>query len=285
MAPPEVEDHAATMHEQHNREHDVQENGDSNVAGVNLDLTVPDTARIMDYWLGGSHHFEVDREAARKIERMTPIAPHWAKIQRQFLGRALRYLWDEVGLRHYVVGGAGLPTCGNAHEVLPEAHVLYMDINPVTVAYGKNILGASSRVRYIQHDARFLDTLKPDDIDPLFHGERRIGIVFVGFSYFYPDEVLTEALHRVHAWAAVGSHLILTSLGEDSVKYAAPSVDAYRRMGFPLFPRSQDATRAILPPWELTEHGVTAASHWGLRDVTEPVPPVYFYGCVARKRA
>ncbi len=260
-------------------------NGEGNAFGLNLDLTTPDTARMMDYWLGGNHHFEVDREMARKIEKMTPIAPHWAKIQRQFLARALRFLWEEVGLIDFIVAGAGLPTCGNAHEVLPEANVLYMDINPVTVAYGRNILGDSPKARYIQHDARLIHELRSEDIDPLFKGNRTLAIIYIGFSYFLPDEVLKEALRRCHDWVAPGSHLALTSLGEDSLKYAAPSVEAYHRMGFPLFPRSIAATEAVLPPWRLTEHGVAAASHWGLKDVTEPVPPIYFYGCVAEKTA
>ncbi|MGW3825250.1 SAM-dependent methyltransferase, partial [Streptomyces sp. NPDC005071] len=39
-----------------------------------IDISVPSVSRMYDFYLGGSHNFEVDREAARKaMEFMTPL--------------------------------------------------------------------------------------------------------------------------------------------------------------------------------------------------------------------
>jgi hypothetical protein len=251
--------------------------------GLNLDLTVPDTARMMDFWLGGSHHFEVDRAMARNIEKLTPLAASWVRAQRQFLRRVSAYLHREFHHSCFLVAGSGLPTCGNVHEVIPDAHVLYTDYNPVTVAYGRYILGDNPRVRYLNHDARQIHRIDPAEIESLFGPSRRMAISFVGFSYFYPDEVLKPVLSQLYEWVAPGSHLAMTAIGEDAPRYAAPSLDAYARMGIPIYPRTRDQLLELLSPWVPTSHGVRAATHWGIDDVTEPFPPVFVYSCLVSR--
>lgn len=250
---------------------------------LNLDLTIPDTARMMDYWLGGTHHFEVDRAMARSIEKMTPLAANWVRAQRQFLRRVVSYLYRELQHTCFLVAGAGLPTCSNVHEVVPEAKVLYTDINPVTVAYGRYILGDNPRVRYLNQDARLLHEVDPGEVQSLFGSSRRVAIIYIGFSYFFPDSVLRQTLSELYDRVAPGSHLAITSLGEDSTRYVAPSVEAYARMGHPLYLRSREQLLELLEPWKSTPHGVRAATHWGIDDATEPFPPVFVYSCLVHK--
>ena len=40
-----------------------------------IDISVPSVSRIYDYYLGGSHNFEVDREAARRAMEFMPGLP------------------------------------------------------------------------------------------------------------------------------------------------------------------------------------------------------------------
>ena len=57
-----------------------------------------------------------------------------ARENRAFLGRAVRYLAAEQGVRQYLDIGTGLPAAGNVHEaaqaVAPESRVVYVDHDP-----------------------------------------------------------------------------------------------------------------------------------------------------------
>lgn len=261
----------------------VKRQSSPNESALNLDLTVPDPARMIDFWLGGNHHFEVDRAMARSIDKLTPLASHWVRLQRQFLRRVVTYLVQELQHTNFLVAGAGLPTCGNVHEVAPECRVIYTDINPVTIAFGRNLLGTNPLVRYVYQDARELHRLAGDEVTGLFGADRRMVVIYVGFSYFFRDHELRETLEALYHWVGPGSHLALTSIGEDAGRYANSSVDAYSRMGYPLYLRSCDQTREAIRPWQVTTQGIRAASHWGLEESLDPAPPVFIHGCLATR--
>src|ERR1700753_2465837 len=82
-----------------------------------LDTTVSHSARIWNYWLGGKGNFAVDREAGDRVEAMLPIIVTQPRVDRAFLGRAVRYLAGEAGIRQFLDIGTGLPTADNTHEV------------------------------------------------------------------------------------------------------------------------------------------------------------------------
>ena len=85
--------------------------------GLRLDTTVSHSARIWNYWLGGKDNFAVDREAGDKVAAMLPSIVVQARADRAFLGRAIRYLAGEEGIRQFLDIGTGLPTADNTHEV------------------------------------------------------------------------------------------------------------------------------------------------------------------------
>lgn len=55
-----------------------------------VDVTIPNTARMYDLWLGGSHNFEVDRRLAEDM----------ARHNRSFLRRAVLFCLDQ-GIRQF----------------------------------------------------------------------------------------------------------------------------------------------------------------------------------------
>jgi S-adenosyl methyltransferase len=99
--------------------------------GVKLDTTVSHSARIWNYWLGGKDNFAVDRQAGDKVAAMLPSIVAQARADRAFLGRAVRYLAGEAGIRHFLDIGTGLPTADNTHQVAqsvaPESRIVYAD--------------------------------------------------------------------------------------------------------------------------------------------------------------
>src|SRR5579871_3144857 len=132
---------------------------------VKLDTTVSHSARIWNYWLGGKDNFAVDREAGDKVAAMLPSIVGQARADRAFLGRAIRYLAGEEGIRQFLDIGTGLPTADNTHEVAqrvaPEARIVYVDHDPVVISHARALLTSSAEgaTDYIDADARDTDTI------------------------------------------------------------------------------------------------------------------------------
>jgi hypothetical protein len=80
-------------------------------------MTSTKLPRFYDYYLGGKNHFAADRETAAKVLRSTPHPRTFARENRAFLGRVVRYLAVEAGIRQFLDIGTGLPTTNNVHEI------------------------------------------------------------------------------------------------------------------------------------------------------------------------
>jgi hypothetical protein len=115
-----------------------------NAAGTGIDITVPHSARIWNYWLGGKDHYEVDRLAGDQFSAIFPGIVDIARADRAFLGRVVRYLTGKVGVRQFLDVGTGLPTADNTHEVAqrvaPESKIVYVDNDPLVLAHARALL-------------------------------------------------------------------------------------------------------------------------------------------------
>jgi hypothetical protein len=85
-----------------------------------VDTRNANVARVYDYWLGGSHNFLADQDAARSLVAVEPNVRAMARANRDFLGRAVRFLAG-AGIRQFLDVGSGIPTERNVHEVAREA--------------------------------------------------------------------------------------------------------------------------------------------------------------------
>jgi hypothetical protein len=111
----------------------------------------PDAGRIYDALLGGKDNFAEDREAAARLIAAIPDIAAGARANREFPGRAVRFLAAEAGVRQFLDIGAGLPTMGNSHavtrEAAPDARVAYVDIDPVVICHAEGLLGKIPEMR------------------------------------------------------------------------------------------------------------------------------------------
>src|SRR5437764_13961493 len=82
-----------------------------------LDTSVAHSGRLWNYLLGGKDNFAADREAAEYALALMPDLVLSARADREFLGRAVRYLAGTAGIRQFLDIGTGLPTANNTHEV------------------------------------------------------------------------------------------------------------------------------------------------------------------------
>src|SRR5229473_2530589 len=115
-----------------------------------VDSAKPHSARMYDYFLGGKNHFAADRAAA-EVLRNSPSVRVAARENRAFLGRAVRYLAAEAGIRQFLDIGTGLPTTNNVHDVAqaaaPSARVVYADYDPLVLAHARALLTSAPEGR------------------------------------------------------------------------------------------------------------------------------------------
>jgi S-adenosyl methyltransferase len=125
-----------------------------------IDTTVLHSARIWNYWLGGSDNFPVDREAGDQYREIFPDILKVARAPRQFLNRSVAYLAGEAGVRQFLDVGAGLPTADNTHQVAqrvaPACRVVYVDHDPMVVRHARDLLTSTPEgaTAYVQADLR-----------------------------------------------------------------------------------------------------------------------------------
>jgi len=129
-----------------------------NPAPGGIDTTRPNVARIYDYLLGGKDNFAVDREAAKQLIAASPDMAGIVRDNRSFIGRAVRFLAEEAGIRQFIDLGGGLPTQTNVHEmaqqVAPDTRVVYIDNDPVVWSHGQALLVHGEQVAMVHADLR-----------------------------------------------------------------------------------------------------------------------------------
>ena len=112
-----------------------------------IDTTVPASARIWNYWLGGKDHCPVDRQAGDGCAQLYPGLPSLARSCRYFTARLIRFLAAETGIRQFLDIGAGLPFQDSTHDIAetaaPGCRVIYADNDPMVMTYARALLNAS----------------------------------------------------------------------------------------------------------------------------------------------
>lgn len=242
----------------------------------------PNTGRILDYWLGGRHHFPIDIVGAREFESVYDGFPAVFKALRGYIGRVSQYI-EQMGIDQFLVLGAGLPTCGNVHEAVPNARVLYTDIDEDNVEIGREILTGNRNVGYGYCDATDMSTLDAEVAAKFIDPARPVGLVFIGATAFMPDEVLREAMHRLYDWAPAGSVLALDFDGE-ALSNHPKALELLARIGASLYMRNPTLIEPLLAPWRLRAPGILPAASWpDPASADTPAKKVFMFGCVVEK--
>jgi O-methyltransferase involved in polyketide biosynthesis len=232
-----------------------------------VDATVPAAARMYDYWLGGHDNFAADRIAALKITEHVPGTPAAARANRRFLGRAVRYLAGEAGIRQFIDLGAGLPTNGNVHQVArqitPDARVVYVDNDPMVVAHAR-ALEPGAGVAVIHADLRDPDAiLAHSATGRLIDFSEPVAILFVSVLHFVPEPDAHAAVAAFAGAAAPGSHLVV-SHGYDNKdpQVAATTTTVYASTASPVTARSREQILAFLDGLDILEPGLVPVQQW-----------------------
>src|SRR4051794_35735458 len=225
-----------------------------------IDTTVSHSARVWDYWLGGKENYPVDRVVGDRIAAMFPDIVEHARMDRAFLGRAVRYLAGEVGIRQFLDIGTGLPTVDNTHEVAqrvaPDSRIVYVDNDPLVLAHARALLtstpeGATS---YIDADVRDPDRILAEAAATLDFG-RPVGLMMLALLHLITDDDEVRAiLDRLVGALAPGSFVALSHACLD-VDVTHTAVKAWNESGtpHPLRARTAAEIEALFDGLELVE--------------------------------
>jgi SAM-dependent methyltransferase len=260
-----------------------------------IDTAKPHSARMYDYFLGGKDNFAADRVTAHKAMESWPAVRTAVRENRTFLGRAVRYLVAEAGIRQFLDIGTGLPSANNVHEVAqdlaPDCRVVYVDNDPIVLAHARALLTSApeGRTAYIHADLHDPDKILGDPVTrDTLDFTRPIALMLVAILHFLPDADDPRRIIRALLDALPsGSYLVASHVTPEHDPDGVLGLErTYRAAGVPTQTRVvDDFADLAFTGLDLVDPGLTLVSEWR-PDSTGPLPlasEVNWYGGVARK--
>ncbi|MVZ99869.1 SAM-dependent methyltransferase [Actinomadura sp. LD22] len=257
-----------------------------------IDPTIPSIARTYDYLIGGKDNFAADRAVGDIIKAQLPGAVTIAVDNRKVLGRAVRHLVQRAGIRQLIDIGSGLPTTENVHQVahrhLPDAHVVYVDNDPIVLAHGRALLDENDNTTVIQADIRQPQSILDNPATRrLIDFDRPVGVILCAILHHLLDEedpggimaVLRDALPS-------GSYFFITHFYREN-RPEAQEIEAKLQQAFGRGRwREADEIGAFFTGLELIEPGIVPLCQWHPDEPADDEPNVWqrlIVGGLARK--
>jgi hypothetical protein len=267
-------------------------------AGTGIDTTVPHSARVWNYWLGGKDNYAVDRETGDAVIAVYPQIKVNARESRKFLKRAVGFLAGESGIRQFLDIGTGLPTADNTHEVAqritPDARVVYVDNDPLVLAHARALLVGTPEgmTKYLHADVRDIDSLLTRAADILDFSEP-VAVLMLGvLGHVHDTDEARSLVTQIRTRVPSGSYVAISDavLSDERRKAEATYTDTD---GVHYHARESTDIASFFDGLEWVEPGFVPVSQWrpeipaedpagNVRPLTTP-QPVGQYGGVARK--
>lgn len=260
------------------------------IAGTGIDTSVPHSARIWNYWLGGKDNYAVDRVAGDQFSAIYPGIVDIARADRAFLGRVVRFLAGEAAVRQFLDVGTGLPTADNTHEVAqrvaPESRIVYVDNDPLVLVHARALLTSSPEgtTHYVDANmgdpgtvlreaAQWLDLTQPV-------GLTLMGVLGHVVDYAEARSIVAGLVDGLPA----GSYLAIN----DSINTSEALEEALRQYeasgAVPYRTRSLEEFTGYFDGLELVEPGVVLVADWRPAPAASRGPEIPQVGAVGRKR-
>lgn len=263
-----------------------------------VDPTTPTTARLYDFYLGGTANFAADRILGEKMKEAVPDVFEGAWANRGFHQRAAIWMADH-GIRQFLDLGAGLPTQGNTHEVVlkhaPDAKIVYVDIDPMVAAHAKTLLTGGSRTLFVQADLRDpAAILSNETLNQVLDMSQPVGLLMTAVMHFVPDSQDPYGIiEKYKAALAPGSYLVLSALtydakprrsveeGSNIFNHIPENVQLRSKAEIARFFEGLE----IVPPYAQAEPDLTYVGNWGAEDLAmaDSDGSRWMYCAVARK--
>ncbi|MFI7275258.1 SAM-dependent methyltransferase [Streptomyces sp. NPDC049879] len=241
---------------------------DAQSVPAGIDTSVPHSARIWNYWLGGKDNYQVDREAGDAYRRTVPDIDAMARASRYFLTRSIRFLAGEAGIRQFLDVGTGLPTVDNTHEVAqrvaPSSKIVYVDNDPLILLHAQALLTSAPEgvTQYIDADLHAPETVLAEAAKTLDLGRPTALILSDVLGHVADFAVARNIVRRLVAGLCPGSYLML-SHGAATDPELIAAQDTYNDTGaVPYILRTGEQITAFFDGLELLEPGVVPMPEW-----------------------
>ncbi len=241
-----------------------------------IDTTVSHSARIWNYWLGGKDNYAADREAGDRVAAMLPSIVAQARADRAFLGRAIRYLAGEEGIRQFLDIGTGLPTADNTHQVAqrvaPQSRIVYVNNDPLVLAHARALLTSTPEgaCDYVDGDLRDPEMILAKAARTLDFGQP-VALMLLGILHHIPDtDEAYLIVRRLVAGLAPGSFVAINH-STSAVHGAAmeEAVAHWNQVGTPSMTlRTPEQIARFFDGLDLLPPGVVSCSRWR----PDPIP-------------
>jgi hypothetical protein len=235
-----------------------------------LNVRVPHSARVWNYWLGGKDNFPVDRKVGDKICEVFPDMALTARADRAFLCRAVRYLAGEARVDQFLDIGTGLPTVDNTHEVAqrvaPQSRIVYVDNDPLVLAHARALLTSSPQgvTDYLDADLHEPDTIIAGAAKTL-DLTRPVAVMLLGIVHFILDDDEAQVIvRRLVDAVPPGSYLVINhATTEVTPEATSAGIAQWNQFGEPkMTARSPRQIADFLQGLELLQPGVVSCSRW-----------------------
>jgi hypothetical protein len=238
-----------------------------------IDTTVPVSARIWNYWLGGKDYYPIDKEAGDQFAQFYPGIFEEARASRYFIARVVRYLAGDAGIRQFLDIGTGLPSHDNTHEiaqrVAPDSRIVYADNDPLVLAHARALLTSSAEG---STDYIAADVYDPDALMRIARGKldfsRPVAIMLMGILGHIgdpeedDDRVAQSIVGKLKAALPSGGYLAIYD-SSDVDPGLNDALHKYNESGaVPYRVRRQDQIARFFDGLELVDPGVVPIQQW-----------------------
>lgn len=266
--------------------------GGGRAGALPFDTTVAHQARIYDYLLGGKDNYAADRAAAEAALEAWPALGFAARANRALLGRVVRYLAGEAGIRQFLDLGTGIPTAGNLHEVAqaiaPETRVVYVDYDPIVLAHARALLDSheAGATEYIEADLRDTSTILTRAAEVLDFS-KPVAITMLTILHVIPDSEDPRAIVATLLGAVPpGSYLAISHASTDlfDPETAARFKGVLDRMLQQQYtPRDREQITRFFAGTDLVEPGLVPVEEWRPDPAEGDAGKSYMWSAVGRK--
>jgi len=265
----------------------------SRVRPLPFDTSRAHQARFYDYLLGGKDNYEADRAAVEAQLKIFPDLIFTARANRAFLGRAVRYLAGEAGIRQFLDIGTGIPTAGNTHEVAqavaPESRVVYVDYDPIVLAHARALLTSSDAgaTEYVDADLRDTGNILAQ-AGELLDFSKPVAVTLLSILHAIPDSddpyaIVATLLDAVPS----GSYLAISHAGPEFVSAQTREAleDTVRRTSLQQYTvRTREQVARFFDGTDLVPPGLVLVEDWRPDLATSGTAKSSMWCAVGRKR-
>ncbi|NUP43541.1 MAG: SAM-dependent methyltransferase [Streptomyces sp.] len=258
-----------------------------------IDTSVPHSARIWNYWMGGKDNYEVDRVAGDQYREVAPTIEAMARASRAYLIRTVTHVAGEAGIRQFLDIGTGLPTYDNTHQVAqrvaPEARIVYVDNDPLVLRHAQALLTSTPEgvTDYIDADLHEPERIL-EAASKTLDFSRPVALMLMGILGHVQDyDEARSIARRLQDALPAGSYFVHydSTDTDQALKQAQQGYDDTGAVPYVL--RSPEQIARFYDGLELIEPGIVSCPLWRPESadvpIDAPVEKTDVYGGVAHK--